>query len=127
MSSFTDLHLCRQFCCFETHRSYFTFHRDSNESFIAFQYRLSVRRRPSKVSLIGNFICEVSCFESPYSPDFAPSDFHLFGPLKDALRGRSFVDDDELQYNVREDPRRFNKGFCGTGIQLLMQCWKIIC
>ena len=23
----------------------------------------------------------------PYSPDLAPSDFHLFGPLKDALRG----------------------------------------
>jgi histone-lysine N-methyltransferase SETMAR len=23
----------------------------------------------------------------PYSPDLAPSDFHLFGSLKDALRG----------------------------------------
>jgi len=23
----------------------------------------------------------------PYSPDLAPSDFHLFGPLKDYLRG----------------------------------------
>jgi len=23
-----------------------------------------------------------------YSPDLAPSDFHLFGPLKEALRGR---------------------------------------
>jgi hypothetical protein len=28
----------------------------------------------------------------PYSPDLAPSDFHLFGPLKDALRGRRFAD-----------------------------------
>jgi histone-lysine N-methyltransferase SETMAR len=25
-----------------------------------------------------------------YSPDLAPSDFHLFGPLKEALRGRRF-------------------------------------
>jgi histone-lysine N-methyltransferase SETMAR len=23
----------------------------------------------------------------PYSPDLAPSDYHLFGPLKDHLRG----------------------------------------
>jgi len=27
---------------------------------------------------------------SPYSPDLAPSDFHLFGPLKVALRGTRF-------------------------------------
>jgi hypothetical protein len=26
----------------------------------------------------------------PYSPDWAPSDIHLFGSLKDALRGRRF-------------------------------------
>ena len=32
----------------------------------------------------------------PYSPDLEPSDFHLFGPLKDAL-GCCFVDDDELK------------------------------
>jgi len=25
-----------------------------------------------------------------YSPDLTPSDFHLFGPLKEALRGRRF-------------------------------------
>jgi histone-lysine N-methyltransferase SETMAR len=26
-----------------------------------------------------------------YNPDLAPSDFHLFGPLKEALRGRRFA------------------------------------
>jgi len=26
----------------------------------------------------------------PYSPDLAPSDFHLFGPMKDGLRGATF-------------------------------------
>jgi len=30
----------------------------------------------------------------PYSPDLAPSDFHLFGLFKDALRGRRFSCDD---------------------------------
>jgi histone-lysine N-methyltransferase SETMAR len=29
-----------------------------------------------------------------YSPDLAPSDYHLFGPLKNALRGRFSMDKD---------------------------------
>ena len=29
----------------------------------------------------------------PYSPDLVPSYFHLFGPLKDALRGTRFEDE----------------------------------
>jgi histone-lysine N-methyltransferase SETMAR len=33
----------------------------------------------------------------PYSPDLAPSDYHLFGPLKDALRGRHFASDQEVK------------------------------
>jgi histone-lysine N-methyltransferase SETMAR len=32
-----------------------------------------------------------------YSPELAPSDFHLFGPLKNALRGRRFAADDEVK------------------------------
>jgi hypothetical protein len=38
----------------------------------------------------------------PYSPDLELSDFHLFGPLKDAL-GCCFVDDDELKHGVHEE------------------------
>ena len=32
----------------------------------------------------------------PYSPDLAPSDYHLFGNLKKHLRGRRSDDDNEL-------------------------------
>ena len=32
----------------------------------------------------------------PYSPDLAPPDFHLFGSLKEALRGRCFAKYDEM-------------------------------
>jgi hypothetical protein len=32
----------------------------------------------------------------PYSPDLAPSDFHLFGPMKEQLRGQKFADDNEV-------------------------------
>jgi histone-lysine N-methyltransferase SETMAR len=59
----------------------------------------------------------------PYSPDLAPSDFHLFVLLKDALRGRRFADDDELKHSVSEELRRFSKEFYATGIQHLTQRW----
>jgi histone-lysine N-methyltransferase SETMAR len=32
----------------------------------------------------------------PYSPDLAPSDFRLFGPMKDALRGTRFEDEERV-------------------------------
>ena len=32
----------------------------------------------------------------PHSPDLAPSDFHLFELLKDALRGTRFEDDESV-------------------------------
>jgi histone-lysine N-methyltransferase SETMAR len=36
----------------------------------------------------------------PYSPDFAPSDFHLFLHLKKHLVGKKFDDDGEVQEEV---------------------------
>jgi hypothetical protein len=39
----------------------------------------------------------------PYSPDLPTSDFHLFVPLKDALLGCCFVDDDDPQHNMCEE------------------------
>jgi hypothetical protein len=38
----------------------------------------------------------------PYSPDLAPSDFHLFWPLKDALRGRHFKSNEEEKEVVHD-------------------------
>ena len=38
----------------------------------------------------------------PNSPDLAPSDFHVFGPLKEAMGGKSFRSDEEVQQAVRE-------------------------
>jgi histone-lysine N-methyltransferase SETMAR len=38
----------------------------------------------------------------PYSPDLAPSDFHLFGPLKEALRGHQFTGDDKMKEVVQK-------------------------
>jgi hypothetical protein len=32
-----------------------------------------------------------------HSPDTVPSDFHIFGPLNDALRGHQFANDTEVK------------------------------
>jgi histone-lysine N-methyltransferase SETMAR len=48
-----------------------------------------------------------------YSPDLAPSDFHLFGPLKDALCGARFDDDEDVILAVRtwlREQERAGKG-----------------
>jgi transposase len=37
----------------------------------------------------------------PYSPDLAPSDFNLFGPLKHHLSRERFPDDDAVERAVR--------------------------
>ena len=42
----------------------------------------------------------------PYSPDLAPSDFHIFGPLKDSLRGTHFEDDESVIHAVKTWLRR---------------------
>jgi len=40
---------------------------------------------------------------SPYSPDLAPSNFHLFGPQSESRREITFKnDDDVLQQNVQK-------------------------
>jgi histone-lysine N-methyltransferase SETMAR len=36
-----------------------------------------------------------------HSPDLALTDYHLFGPVTDALCGRHFADGNELKYNFR--------------------------
>lgn len=51
-----------------------------------------------------------------YSPDLAPSDFHLFGPLKDYLRGQKFNDDESVKAAVKAwirqcSPEFFSEGF----------------
>jgi len=38
----------------------------------------------------------------PYSPGLTPSDFHVFGPLKEAMGGKSFRSDLEVQQAVHE-------------------------
>ena len=60
----------------------------------------------------------------PYSPDLAPSDFHLFGPLKEALSGRKFHSDDEVQEAVHSWLKGRPKSFFASGIRALVGRWQ---
>ena len=65
------------------------------------------------------------CIPHPqYSPDLAPSDFHVFGPLKDALSGRQFRDDDEVWSAVHGWLRTRPKEFFSRGIYALAKRWR---
>jgi len=47
----------------------------------------------------------------PYSPDLAPSDFRMFGPLKEAMGGKKFHSDEEVRNAVHEWLRGLPKEF----------------
>jgi len=56
----------------------------------------------------------------PYSPDLAPSDFHLFLHLKKHLAGKKFDNDDELQEEVMTWFKGQAPDFNDSGIQKLV-------
>jgi histone-lysine N-methyltransferase SETMAR len=59
----------------------------------------------------------------PYSPDLAPSDYHVFGALKEELSGRKFKSDEEVQAAVHDWLQRQPKDFFSRGIQALVKRW----
>jgi len=56
----------------------------------------------------------------PYSPDLAPSDFHLFGPMKEYLRGQKFADDDEVMAALQSWLKATQKSFFLEGFRKLV-------
>ena len=53
----------------------------------------------------------------------APSDFHLFGPMKEHLRGQKFADDDEVMEAVQSWLKATLKSFFLEGIRKLVDRW----
>jgi len=54
-----------------------------------------------------------------YSPSLAPSDFHLFRPLKDAFQRRKFESNDDVVSAVRTWLRQQNEEWCPSGIYVI--------
>jgi len=53
----------------------------------------------------------------------APSDFHLFGPMKEHLRGQKFADDDEVMEAVQIWLKATPKSVFLEGIRKLVDRW----
>jgi hypothetical protein len=59
----------------------------------------------------------------PYSPDLAPSDFHLFDPLKTHLGRKRFADDEEVEREAWKWLRQQSKDFCAVSFEALIKRW----
>lgn len=60
----------------------------------------------------------------PYSPDLSPCDFHVFGPLKEALGGQKFHSDNEVEAYVRNWLQTRPDSFYLEGIKKLPIRWE---
>ena len=59
-----------------------------------------------------------------YSPDLAPSDFHLFGPLKDPLRGTKYETENELKSAVNNVIKGMSKEWFEQGLKKMVDRWQ---
>jgi hypothetical protein len=57
--------------------------------------------------------------QPPYSPDLSPSDFYLFGKVKNALIGQEIPDETALFEAVTE----MLGGFSGNELQVVFRNW----
>ena len=62
----------------------------------------------------------------PYSPDIAPSDFHLFRSLKNWLKGRRFNSIDEVRTGIQQFFDSKDLDFYQRGINNLVDRWEQI-
>ncbi|KAJ4434262.1 hypothetical protein ANN_22814 [Periplaneta americana] len=63
---------------------------------ITLKLKKVLQRNPGFEKMKNRFVGTISMDHPPYSPDLAPSDFHLFTKLKKFLGGKCFGSDDEL-------------------------------
>lgn len=63
---------------------------------------------------------------APYSPDKAPSDFHLFRSLKNWLKGRKFNSTNDVRIGIQEFFDSKNAEFYARGIDGLVDRWEHI-
>lgn len=62
----------------------------------------------------------------PYSPDIAPSDYHLFRSLQNHIREKTFNDDDDIESSIRHFFNCKSPAFYKSGIEKLPERWQMI-
>lgn len=73
--------------------------------------------------LLLSFGWEIVC-HPPYSPDLAPSDFHLFRSLQDYLDGKSFTNRKEVKTELKHFFDSKPRDFFENGIRTLPDRWR---
>ena len=53
----------------------------------------------------------------PYSPDLAPCNYHLFGPLKQYLGGQHLANDDDVKEEVLKWLKESGQNFYESGTE----------
>ena len=79
--------------------------------------------RPHAAALTQNLLHEFGwevLDHPPYSPDLAPSDYHLFTDLKKWLGGQRFDSNDELKSSVADWLTTQERTFYNMGIEKLV-------
>ena len=61
----------------------------------------------------------------PYSPDLVPSVYHLFGPIKDGLKGKNYASSEEEKTAVMKCLKQQSTKFYEAGIHTLIRKWNI--
>ena len=60
----------------------------------------------------------------PYSPDLAPTDYHLHRSLSDYLREKKFDDENDLKMDLVKFFGQESQGFYERGIRSLPERWR---
>jgi len=62
----------------------------------------------------------------PYSPDISPSDYYLFRSMQHFLKGKRFVNNEELKSSLQSFFDEKSPKFFADGIQSLLDRWQMI-
>ena len=93
-----------------------------HSSQLAYSYILKPRRVRNLRNWYGRWFLTRRTYE--YSTDLASSDFHLFGLLKDFLRGQYFTNNGELKTTVSLSSKNVDKELYRAGFQQCARQWE---
>ena len=62
--------------------------------------------------------------DPPYSPDLAPTDYHLFAALDRSMAGKEFADEDDLKPHLMNFFEALRPDFYTRGIRSLHTRWQ---
>ena len=86
--------------------------------------RASLRRyRKEGDAFLSRIVTTDETWVFHYEPDLAPSDFHLFGPLKESMKGIHFQTNEEVKAAVSNWLRTQSTEFYAKGIDNLISRW----